>query len=64
MRIDIGTEGDLVYAWTETYNSMQAAGSINICGAHYGEGKFSSPIDVSFPHNREELEIAFGATID
>jgi hypothetical protein len=64
MRADTGKDGEMVYKWTEQYDSAQAKGSINVCGARYGEGKFSSPIDISFPHQKATLKLAFGATID
>lgn len=64
MRTDTGKDNEMVYKWTEPYDSAQASGSINVCGARYGEGKFSSPIDISFPHVDKTLKIAFGATID
>ena len=64
MKVNIGRERSFEYVWTERYDSTQATKSINICGAHYGEGKFSSPIDITLPHVEDNVSILFGATLD
>lgn len=64
MKVNIGRERSFEYVWTERYDSTQAANSINICGAHYGEGKFSTPIDITLPHVEDNVSILFGTTLD
>jgi hypothetical protein len=61
---NVGSEGKMAYLWTDRYDHTQAPNAIDICGASYGEGKFSSPIDVTVPHIEDSIKIAFGATID
>ena len=64
MKVNIGREHAAEYVWTERYDSTQAVNTIDVCGAHYGEGKFSSPIDITIPHVEDSIAITFGTTLD
>lgn len=64
MQVNIGREHSNEYVWTERYDSTQATNTINVCGAKFGEGKFSSPIDVTLPHLDDSVTITFGTTLD
>jgi len=64
MQINTGPNGAAEYIWTDRYDSTMAVNSINICGATYGEGKFSVPIDVYQPHTANSVTVTFGSTAD
>ena len=64
LQADIGTSGNMQYLWTESYSSFVGEKGINVCGGKWPEGKFSSPIDVSFPHKLNSLTLSFGSTCD
>jgi hypothetical protein len=60
----IGEKDSLEYLWAESYRAGQAASGTNICGGHHSEGRFSSPIEIIVPHEKENLEIVLGSTAD
>ncbi len=64
MKVNIGREHAMEYVWTERYDSTKSHNAINVCGAHYGEGKFSSAIDITVPHIENSITILFGSTLD
>ncbi|KAL8270935.1 hypothetical protein Esti_005147 [Eimeria stiedai] len=37
--------------------------AVNACGGPVGEGKFSSPIEVVVPHDKEAVTVSFGSTV-
>lgn len=61
---NFGKDHSYEYLWIDNYDSTDAEKQINICGSSYGEGKFASPIDVTFPHTDDTLTISFGSTVD
>lgn len=64
LKATIGSGDALEYVWTESYRAGQTASGTNICGGHHSEGRFSSPIDVIVPHEKDNIEIVFGSTAD
>eukprot|EP01017_Pseudomicrothorax_dubius_P005654 TRINITY_DN11473_c0_g1_i3.p1 TRINITY_DN11473_c0_g1~~TRINITY_DN11473_c0_g1_i3.p1 ORF type:complete len:296 (-),score=33.75 TRINITY_DN11473_c0_g1_i3:71-958(-) len=64
MRANVGRERQMEYIWTEKYDASKSKNSINVCGNHYGEGKFAVPIDVTIPHIESSITIGFGSTLD
>ena len=64
LKINTGEEGEFEYFWTEKYDMTDFEESYNICGEHYGEGKFSSLIDVTFKHAKNSLSLEFGSTLE
>lgn len=64
LKANVGIDSKMAYLWTDRYDHTQSPNAINICGADYGEGRFSTPIDVVIPHTEDNIKIAFGATID
>jgi len=64
MKVDVGRNRALEYVWTERYDSTKAKNAINVCGAHYGEGKLSSSIDITLPHIEDDVTILFGSNLD
>jgi len=63
MKVDVGRNRTLEYVWTERYDSTMAKNAINVCGAHYGEGKFTSVIDITLPHIEDSVTILFGSNL-
>lgn len=61
---NIGSDGSDGYLWVDTYDSTDAAKTVNVCGSDYGEGKFSTQIDVAFPHTSDSITLNFGSTAD
>lgn len=56
-------DGEPKYVWTESYTAFSGNNGVNICGGRMPEGKFSNPINVIFPHNKNSLKVIFGSTI-
>ena len=64
MRLDNGRNRVMQYAWIQRYSAFSANQGINVCGGHWPEGKFSSPIDLTIPHKDTSINVEFGATLD
>lgn len=64
MKLNIGKDNELVYTWVESYSAVSGEKGINVCGGRWAEGKFSSPIDITIPHEGKDLTIAFGSTLE
>jgi hypothetical protein len=54
---------DDVKVWTKRGQHSPDKG-INICGGDFNDPAFNIPIDVSVPHNKPEVKITFGSTLD
>lgn len=64
MKMDIGTDGGQVPVWTESHSQDHEVHGMNVCGQEkVHEGKFAQRIDVSVPHNKPSVTLAFGATM-
>lgn len=65
MRASIGKDGSMVHVWTDRHTQDSGdPNAINVCGSSVPEGKFSTPIDVTFPHTSDSITVGFGSTID
>ncbi|XP_026190191.1 uncharacterized protein LOC34622774 [Cyclospora cayetanensis] len=64
MRLDTGADGGLAYAWTERHSQDFEQNAVNACGGPVGEGKFSTPIEVVVPHDKDSVTVSFGSTIE
>jgi len=47
-----GKQSTPEYVWTDRYDVSDYRGMIDSCGAALGEGRFSTPIDVSLVRRR------------
>jgi len=54
---------DDVKVWTKRGQHSPDKG-INICGGDFNDPAFNIAIDVSVPHNKPEIKITFGSTLD
>jgi len=64
MKLDVGTNGCSVPVWSEQHLQQQADKGVSICGnAGIAEGKFAAPVEVTVPHQKESVSLAFGSTI-
>eukprot|EP00331_Platyophrya_macrostoma_P004245 CAMPEP_0176422996 /NCGR_PEP_ID=MMETSP0127-20121128/10038_1 /TAXON_ID=938130 /ORGANISM="Platyophrya macrostoma, Strain WH" /LENGTH=282 /DNA_ID=CAMNT_0017803897 /DNA_START=51 /DNA_END=899 /DNA_ORIENTATION=+ len=59
-----GANGADAYLWVDSYDSTDAAKNVNVCGSSYGEGKFSTAIDLALPHTTDSITLSFGSTAD
>lgn len=65
MKASVGTDGRLVYIWSDQHAQDMAPNGYDMCGrVEVPEGKFYVPIDAVVPHNSDEFTIAFGSTMD
>lgn len=64
LMVDIGAQGGFEYLWIDRYSAFVGNNGINVCGGKWPEGKFSVPIDVTFPHKGSTTTIKFGSTIE
>jgi len=64
MQLNTGPKNQDEYVWTDRYDSSMAVNSINVCGAQYGEGKLTTKIDITVPHNTGSIVVTFGSTVD
>ena len=55
--------GQIVWADSNDASDMHPH-ALNICGGSHPDRRFSTPIDVTFPHTGDYVEISFGATLD
>ena len=63
MQMSVGKNSKMEYAWTETYDESDYTHTVDVCGSEVGEGRFSSPVEVSVPHTADVVTVAFGSTI-
>jgi len=64
MRLSIGQGDSLQYVWTERHSQDLEQEAVNVCGGVVGEGKFSVPIDVVVAHDKDNITVGFGSTMD
>lgn len=63
LRVDSGADGEREYLWVEKYDLSQYPQAYTVCGSDKGEGKFSTLIDVTVPHRKNQISLEFGATL-
>ena len=63
-QLNIGPNKQNEYVWTDRYDSTMAVNSINVCGARCGEGKFTTPIDITTLHTDDSILVTFGSSAD
>lgn len=63
MQMSVGKNSKMEYVWTETYDESDYTHTVDVCGSEVGEGRFSSPIEVSVPHTADVVTVGFGSTI-
>jgi len=63
MQTSVGKNSKMEYVWTETYDESDYTHTVDVCGSEVGEGRFSSPVEVSVPHTADVVTVAFGSTI-
>lgn len=65
LKLDVGTNGEMVPVWTESHAQDHEKHGLNVCGSQtVHEGKFAVHVDVVVPHKSPELRVAFGSTMD
>jgi len=65
MKLDIGMNDCATVVWSERHAQQEAKNGLSLCGdAGTPEGKFSAPIDVTIPHHKDSVTVAFGSTMD
>jgi len=65
MKLDIGMNDCATVVWSERHAQQEAKNGLSLCGdAGTPEGKFSAPVDVTIPHHRDSVTVAFGSTMD
>jgi hypothetical protein len=65
MMLDNGLAGEMEYAWTSPTVPSSTIPPRNVCGnAEYGESRFTNKIDVTIPHTKPSIKIAFGSTLE
>jgi len=65
MKLDIGMNECATVVWSERHAQQEAKNGLSLCGdAGTPEGKFSAPIDVTIPHHKDSVTVAFGSTMD
>ena len=56
--------GDYEYLWIENYTAFMGDLGVNVCGGKWPEGKFSVPVEVTFPHQSSSVSLQFGSTLN
>jgi len=56
MKID----GEIVWTKQGTHSEK----GVNICGGDYNDPAYNIPIDVTVPHDKAEVKVSFGSTLD
>lgn len=53
------------YVWTESHELRNGAHALSVCGSPlFPETKFTTSLDVTFPHNNSGLKLLFGTTME
>ena len=62
----LSDETVLEYVWTEKYDTSKRndQNPTNVCGNSFPEYRLSASIDVTIPHNKDNLIISFGSTLE
>lgn len=64
MKANIRTgTGEYEYLWIENYSAFMGDLGVNVCGGKWPEGKFSVPVEVTFPHQSSSVSLLFGSTL-
>ncbi len=53
------------YVWTESHELRNGAHALSVCGSPLlPETKFTTSLDVTFPHSSSDLPLSFGTTME